>query len=168
MTEFSHLDDSGRARMVDVSGKASTVREARAEGQIVMTLDTLKAIETNVLAKGDVLTVAQLAGVMAAKRTAELIPLCHPLALTDVRVNLRPDPNIPGVRCEATVRSVGTTGVEMEALTAVSVALLTVYDMAKAAERGMEIGGIRLVVKSGGKSGLWENPAAQPARKHAP
>jgi cyclic pyranopterin phosphate synthase len=155
VTEFSHLDDQGRARMVDVSAKTATAREARAEGEIVMSLETLKAIESQVLAKGDVLTVAQLAGVMAAKRTAELIPLCHPLPLTDVRVSLRADPNVPGIRCEATVRTVATTGVEMEALTAVSIALLTVYDMAKAVERGMTIRGIRLLSKSGGSRGDW-------------
>jgi cyclic pyranopterin phosphate synthase len=155
VTEFSHLDAEGRARMVDVSGKPATVREARAEGEIVMSLDTLKAIESHALAKGDVLTVAQLAGVMAAKRTAELIPLCHPIPLTDVRVTLQPDPNIPGVRAESTVRTVATTGVEMEALTAVSVALLTVYDMAKSAERGMTIRGVRLLAKSGGARGEW-------------
>jgi cyclic pyranopterin phosphate synthase len=156
VTGFSHLDDEGRARMVDVSGKSPTSREARAEGEIAMALETLKAIETHVLAKGDVLTVAQLAGVMAAKRTAELIPLCHPLPLTDVRVSLRPDPNIPGVRCEAVVRTVATTGVEMEALTAVSVALLTVYDMAKAVDRGMEIRCVRLLEKTGGTRGDWK------------
>lgn len=155
MSDLSHLDAEGRARMVDVSAKTPSVREARAEGEIVMALETLKAIETHVVAKGDVLTVAQLAGVMAAKRTADLIPLCHPIPLTDVRVVLRPDPNVPGVHCEATVRTVAVTGVEMEALTAVSVALLTVYDMAKAADRGMEIRGVRLLAKSGGRSGDW-------------
>ena len=133
--------------MVDVSNKPATAREARAEGEIVMSLETLKAIESHAIAKGDVLTVAQLAGVMAAKRTAELIPLCHPIPLTAVRVTLQPDPNIPGVRCESVVRTVATTGVEMEALTAVSIALLTVYDMAKSAERGMVIRGVRLVSK---------------------
>jgi len=141
--------------MVDVSGKPATVREARAEGEIVMSLETLKAIESHALAKGDVLTVAQLAGVMAAKRTAELIPLCHPIPLTEVRVILRPDANIPGVRAESTVRTVATTGVEMEALTAVSIALLTVYDMAKSAERGMSIRDVRLVTKTGGAGGDW-------------
>ncbi|HKS05704.1 MAG TPA: cyclic pyranopterin monophosphate synthase MoaC [Gemmatimonadaceae bacterium] len=156
MTSFSHLDESGKARMVDVSEKPATAREARADGEIVMSLETLKAIETNVVAKGDVLSVAQLAGVMAAKRTGELIPLCHPIPLTDVRVVLRADPNIPGVRCEATVRTIAQTGVEMEAMTAVSVALLTVYDMAKAADRGMEIRGIKLLAKSGGRSGTWK------------
>jgi cyclic pyranopterin phosphate synthase len=155
MAEFSHLDEHGRARMVDGSNKPSTAREARAEGEIVMSLETLKAIEAQDIAKGDVFTVAQLAGVMAAKRTGELIPLCHPIPLTDVRVVVRADPNIPGVRCEATVRTVAPTGVEMEALTAVTVALLTVYDMAKAAERGMEIRGIRLLSKTGGTRGDW-------------
>ena len=153
MSEFSHVDKEGRAQMVDVSAKQPSVREARAEGGIVMALETLKAIESNVIAKGDVLTVAQLAGVMAAKRTSELIPLCHPLPLTDVRVSLRPDANIPGVRCESTVRTIAVTGVEMEALTAVSVALLTVYDMAKAMEKSMVIRNVRLLAKSGGKSG---------------
>lgn len=141
--------------MVDVSDKPASAREARAEGEIVMSLETLKAIESQTLAKGDVLTVAQLAGVMAAKRTAELIPLCHPLPLTDVRVTLKPDPNIPGVRCEAVVRTIANTGVEMEALTAASIALLTVYDMAKAAEKGMEFS-VRLVSKSGGVRGDWK------------
>lgn len=157
MSDFSHVDKDGRAQMVDVSAKQATVREARAEGEIVMSLETLKAIESNVLAKGDVLTVAQLAGVMAAKKTAELIPLCHPLPLTDVRVSLRADANIPGVRCESTVRTIAVTGVEMEALTAVSVALLTVYDMAKAMEKGMVIRGVRLLSKTGGKSGEWRS-----------
>jgi cyclic pyranopterin phosphate synthase len=156
MTDFSHVDKEGRAQMVDVSAKQATVREARAEGEIVMSLETLKAIESNVMTKGDVLTVAQLAGVMAAKRTSELIPLCHPLPLTDVRVSLRADANIPGVRCEAAVRTIAVTGVEMEALTAVSVALLTVYDMAKAMEKGMTIRGVRLLAKSGGKSGDYK------------
>jgi cyclic pyranopterin phosphate synthase len=159
MTDLSHLDDESRARMVDVSGKQASVREARAEGEISMSLDTLKAIEQHLLAKGDVLTVAQLAGVMAAKRTAELIPLCHPIPLTNVRVVLRPDPNIPGVRCESVIRTVAVTGVEMEALTAVSVALLTVYDMAKAADKGMEIRAVRLLEKTGGSRGDWKKPS---------
>jgi cyclic pyranopterin monophosphate synthase len=159
MSGLSHVDDSGKARMVDVSAKPDTLREALATGEIVMAPATLKAIEDNALAKGDVLTVAQLAGVMAAKRTAELIPLCHPLPLTQVRVTLRPDINIPGVRCEADVRTVAGTGVEMEALTAVSVALLTVYDMAKAVEQGMEIRGIRLLRKRGGQRGDYDAPA---------
>jgi cyclic pyranopterin phosphate synthase len=165
MSEFSHVDAEGRARMVDVSAKQPTLREARAAGEIVMSLETLKAIEQNALAKGDVLTVAQLGGVMAAKRTAELIPLCHPLPLTDVRVVLRADPNVPGVTCEATVRTVATTGVEMEALTAVSVALLTVYDMAKAVEKGMEIRRVRLLAKSGGKADYDREAAPGNAEK---
>ncbi len=158
MPDFSHIDAAGRARMVDVGGKPATAREARATGEIVMSLDTLKAIEAQDMAKGDVLTVAQLAGVMAAKRTAELIPLCHPLPLTQVKVTLHPDPNIPGVRCDAEVHTVAATGVEMEALTAVSVALLTVYDMAKAAEKGMEIRGVRLLSKRGGVHGDYTAP----------
>lgn len=158
MTDLSHLDAEGRAKMVDVSAKPASTREARAEGEIVMSLDTLKAIEAHAVAKGDVLTVAQLAGVMAAKRTAELIPLCHPIPLTDVRVTLHPDPNIPGVRAEAVVRTVAQTGVEMEALTAVSIALLTIYDMAKAADRGMVIRGVQLLAKSGGTRGDWTRP----------
>jgi cyclic pyranopterin phosphate synthase len=158
MTEFTHLDAEGRARMVDVGHKPATEREARATGEIVMSPATLRAIEDNALAKGDVLTVAQLAGVMAAKRTADLIPLCHPLPLTQVKVSLQPDINIPGVRCVADVRTIANTGVEMEALTAVSVALLTVYDMAKAAEKGMEIRGIRLLRKRGGQHGDYDAP----------
>jgi cyclic pyranopterin phosphate synthase len=158
MTEFSHVDAEGRARMVDVGGKAPTARVAHATGEIVMTLATLQAIEAHDLAKGDVLTVAQLAGVMAAKRTAELIPLCHPIPLTQVKVTLHSDVNIPGVRCDAEVRTIGVTGVEMEALTAVSVALLTVYDMAKAAEKSMEIRGIRLLSKQGGVHGDYTAP----------
>lgn len=158
MTEFSHVDAEGRARMVDVGGKAPTPRVAHATGEIVMTPATLQAIEAHDLAKGDVLTVAQLAGVMAAKRTAELIPLCHPIPLTQVKVTLRPDINIPGVRCDAEVRTIGVTGVEMEALTAVSVALLTVYDMAKAAEKSMEIRGVRLLSKQGGVHGDYTAP----------
>lgn len=161
MTEFSHLDAEGRARMVDVGDKPHTAREARAEGEIVMSLETLKSIEARALSKGDVLTVAQLAGVMAAKRTAELIPLCHPIPLTQVRVTLQPDPNVPGIRCESVVRTIGQTGVEMEALTAVSVALLTVYDMAKSAERGMEIRRVRLVAKAGGATGNWDRGQGQ-------
>jgi cyclic pyranopterin phosphate synthase len=144
--------------MVDVGGKTPTAREAHATGEIVMSPATLQAIEAHDMAKGDVLTVAQLAGVMAAKRTAELIPLCHPLPLTQVKVTLHPDVNIPGVRCHAEVRTIGVTGVEMEALTAVSVALLTVYDMAKAAEKSMEIRGIRLLSKRGGVHGDYTAP----------
>jgi cyclic pyranopterin monophosphate synthase len=153
--ELSHVSPSGEARMVDVSGKPETVRVARAQGVIRMQPATLDAIVGAQLKKGDVLGVARLAGVMAAKRTSELIPLCHPLMLTDVQVTLAPDVSLPGVRADATIRTTGRTGVEMEALTAVSVALLTVYDMAKAVDRGMEISDISLVEKSGGVHGDW-------------
>jgi cyclic pyranopterin phosphate synthase len=151
--ELTHVDHGGEARMVDVSGKDDTVRVARATGTIRMTEATLSAITSANVKKGDVLGVAKLAGVMAAKRTADLIPLCHPLLLSDVQVSLTPDPALPGLRAEATVRTKGPTGVEMEALTAVSVALLTVYDMAKAVDRGMTISDISLAAKSGGMSG---------------
>jgi cyclic pyranopterin phosphate synthase len=154
---LSHLDAQGNARMVDVGRKADTERMAVAAGEIRMRPETLALIRAGQIMKGDVLTVAQLAGVMAAKRTAELIPLCHPLALThiDVRLELRDD--LPGVAITATVRTTGKTGVEMEALTAVSVAALTVYDMAKAAEKTMVIGSIRLLEKHGGASGDIDN-----------
>lgn len=155
MKELSHVDQSGEARMVDVSEKPDTVRFARAEGVITMTRETLDAIEQNRVAKGDVLSVARIAGIMAAKRAAELIPLCHPIALTDVAVELRLDAELPGVRVSAAATSVGKTGVEMEALTAVAVALLTIYDMAKAMDRGMGIGEVRVTEKSGGRSGTW-------------
>ena len=141
--------------MVDVSAKPETARLARARGVIRMLPATLDAIVGAQLKKGDVLGVARVAGVMAAKRTSDLIPLCHPLALTDIQITLTPDVSIPGVRAEAEVRTNGRTGVEMEALTAVSVSLLTVYDMAKAVDRGMEISDISLVEKSGGVHGDW-------------
>jgi cyclic pyranopterin phosphate synthase len=143
----------GSARMVDVGAKSDTARMARATGSIRMLPDTLAAIQANGLAKGDVIGVARVAGIMAAKRTAELIPLCHPLALTDVSVSFTADPALPGLRAEAIARTIGKTGVEMEALTAVSVALLTVYDMAKAMDRGMTISDISLAQKSGGLGG---------------
>lgn len=152
---LSHVDADGQARMVDVSAKAETARMARASGSIRMRPETLAAIVGNQMKKGDVLGVARVAGVMAAKRTAELIPLCHSIPLHDVQVELIPDEGLPGVRCEVTARTVGRTGVEMEALTAVSVALLTVYDMAKAIDRGMEIADISLTEKTGGKLGSW-------------
>jgi cyclic pyranopterin phosphate synthase len=157
MTTLSHLDEQGNARMVDVGGKADTERMAVAAGEIRMRPETLALIRAGHIKKGDVLTVAQIAGVMAAKRTSELIPLCHPLPLThiDVRLELRDD--LPGVAITATVRTTGKTGVEMEALTAVSVAALTVYDMAKAAEKTMVIGSIRLLEKHGGSSGDIDN-----------
>jgi len=156
MAELTHFDEQGRAVMVDVGAKAETRRSATATGLVRMAPDTLALVVAGTAAKGDVLGVARLAGIMAAKRTADLVPLCHPLPITHVAVDLRADPDLPGVRITAEVRTRGQTGVEMEALTAVSVAALTVYDMLKAAEKGMEIGEIRLERKEGGKSGLWE------------
>ena len=150
---LSHIDASGRAKMVDVSSKDDTRREATARGRIVMRRETLALIQERGLPKGDVLAVAQIAGVMAAKRTHELIPMCHPLLLTGVDVALCPDEAQSCVEIEATVRTTGKTGVEMEALTAVSVAALTVYDMCKAVDRAMRIEAVRLVRKTGGKSG---------------
>lgn len=155
---LSHVDSAGRPRMVDVGQKAATERTAVAEGAIRMTREALDEVERNAGPKGDVLTTAELAGVMAAKRTAELIPLCHPLPLDHVGVEASLDPALPGVRVRATARATARTGVEMEALTAVAVALLTVYDMVKAADRGMEIGEIRLLEKAGGTSGDWRRP----------
>jgi cyclic pyranopterin phosphate synthase len=155
MNELTHLDDEGRARMVDVGGKAETARTARAEGSITMSIDALDAIERHALAKGDAIAAARIAGIMAAKRTAELIPLCHPIALTDTGVDLEVDRSLPGIRVTAWASTRGRTGVEMEALTAVTVALLTIYDMAKALDRGMEISEVRLTEKRGGKSGDW-------------
>ncbi|MEP6492249.1 MAG: cyclic pyranopterin monophosphate synthase MoaC [bacterium] len=152
---LSHISASGEARMVDVSAKSESHRVARATGLIRMAPATLSAIVNAELKKGDVLGVARIAGVMAAKKTADLIPLCHPLALTDVHVELQPDDSLPGVRASATVKTTGRTGVEMEALTAVSVALLTVYDMAKAIDRAMEISDISLAEKSGGVRGEY-------------
>jgi cyclic pyranopterin phosphate synthase len=155
MSELSHVGPEGEARMVDVGAKPDTARAARAAGEIRMSSETLEAIRSNALAKGDVVAVARVAGVMAAKRTAELIPLCHPLPLTDVDVRIAVDESLPGLRVEATARTVGKTGVEMEALTAVSVTLLTIYDMAKSLDKRMRIGSIRLLEKSGGRSGSW-------------
>jgi cyclic pyranopterin monophosphate synthase len=157
MTDLSHVDETGKARMVDVTDKQETHRVARAGGTIKMKAATLDAIRGNMVAKGDVLAVARLAGIMAAKRTDELIPLCHPLPLHDVDVALTLDATLPGIRVEATAQTVARTGVEMEALTAVSVALLTVYDMAKAIDRDMIIGDIILLAKTGGKSGPWSS-----------
>jgi cyclic pyranopterin phosphate synthase len=153
MDQLSHLDDSGRARMVDIGAKPDTERIAVAKAEVHMLPNTLSLIQAGTMKKGDVLTVAQLAGVMGAKRTAELIPLCHPLSLTQIDVHLELDPSLPGVQITAIARTVGKTGVEMEALTAVSVAALTVYDMAKAVEKTMRIQNIRLVEKHGGRSG---------------
>lgn len=156
MTGLSHFDDKGAAHMVDVSGKPVTARTATAEGHVVMESATLALVTEGRAEKGDVLSVARLAGIMAAKQTASLIPLCHPLPITKVSVELTPDPARSAIRVEATVKTSGQTGVEMEALTAVSVACLTVYDMVKAVEKGMRIEGIRLLVKDGGKSGRYE------------
>jgi len=150
---LSHIDSSGRARMVDITEKADTARVAVAKGEVRMERATLDLIRQGNMKKGDVLAVAELAGVMAAKRTAELIPLCHPLGLSKIEVELALDDALPGVIITATAKVTGKTGVEMEALTAVAVAALTVYDMAKAAEKTMRIGNIRLVEKHGGRSG---------------
>jgi cyclic pyranopterin phosphate synthase len=155
MSGLTHFDEAGNAVMVDVSGKDVTARVAVAEGRVVMAVATLAAIRDRAIAKGDVLAVAQLAGIMAAKRTADLIPLCHPLPLSSVTVSLEPE-GTDTVRITATVKVTGRTGVEMEALTAVSVAALTVYDMVKAVEKSMVIDGIRLILKDGGKSGRYE------------
>jgi cyclic pyranopterin monophosphate synthase len=150
---LTHVAESGEARMVDVSAKAETRRVARAGGMIRMRAATLAAILNAQVKKGDVLGTARIAGVMAAKKTADLIPLCHPLMLDDIQIDLTADESIPGLKVEATVKTMGRTGVEMEALTAVSVALLTVYDMAKALDRGMQISDISLLAKSGGLGG---------------
>jgi cyclic pyranopterin monophosphate synthase len=150
---LTHVGGDGTARMVDVGPKPETARMARATGWISMNHSTYQAIADNALAKGDVLATARLAGIMGAKRTAELIPLCHPIPLTDISLALSADAELPGVRVEAVARTIGRTGVEMEALTAVSIALLTVYDMAKAMDRAMIIGDISLAEKSGGVSG---------------
>lgn len=152
---LSHFDAAGQAHMVDVTDKAETDRIATAQGHIRMTPATLALVREGRADKGDVLGVARVAGIMAVKRTADLIPLCHPLPVTKVALELTPDDTLPGVRVTATVRCSGKTGVEMEALTAVSVACLTLYDMLKAAERSMEIGGIRVTLKEGGKSGRF-------------
>jgi cyclic pyranopterin phosphate synthase len=151
--KLSHIDESGRARMVDVGNKPDSRRVAIAKGEVHMSLDTLALIEAGAMKKGDVLIIAQLAGVMAAKRTADLIPLCHPLPLNLINIDLELDSELPGVLITAEVHTVGKTGVEMEALNAVSVAALTVYDMAKAVEKTMRIHNIRLVEKHGGQSG---------------
>jgi cyclic pyranopterin phosphate synthase len=155
MADLTHFDDSGNAHMVDVSGKAVTDRLATAQASIKMTAETLKHITEGTAKKGDVLGVARLAGIMGAKKTSDLIPLCHPLPITKVTLALTPDESLPGVRIQATVKTSGQTGVEMEALTAVSTAALTVYDMLKAAEKGMEIVNLRLLRKEGGKSGTY-------------
>jgi len=155
MKKLTHTADTGEARMVNVSAKDKSRRFARATGAITMSRDTLAAIGDNTMAKGDVLAVARIAGIMAAKRTAELIPLCHPIVLTDVSVDLELDPALPGVTVSATATTVGKTGVEMEALTAAATSLLTIYDMAKAMDRSMVITNISLAEKTGGRSGSW-------------
>ena len=156
MSGLTHIGAGGEARMVDVSGKPPTLREATAEGLVVMLPETLKLVVDGQAKKGDVLGTARIAGIMAAKRTHELIPLCHPLAISGVTVELEPEGELPGLRIRASVRTTGPTGVEMEALTAVSVAALTVYDMVKAVDRSLRIEAIRLVKKSGGASGTFE------------
>jgi cyclic pyranopterin phosphate synthase len=156
VSRLTHLDQKGEAHMVDVGDKAETVRIAVAEGHVVMQAETLAIVRDGEAKKGDVLGTARLAGIMAAKRAHELIPLCHPLLLSKIAVDLSIDETLPGVRVRAEVKLTGKTGVEMEALTAVSVACLTVYDMVKAVDRAMHIEGVRLVHKSGGKSGTYE------------
>jgi cyclic pyranopterin monophosphate synthase len=162
MNSLTHIGASGEARIVDVSGKDETARVAVAEGAVVMAATTLALILSGDAKKGDVLGAARIAGIMAAKRTHELIPLCHPLLLTKVSVDIAPDSELPGLRLRAEVKTRGQTGVEMEALTAVSIACLTIYDMAKSADRGMRIEGIRLLEKSGGKSGDWRAAESAP------
>ena len=164
--ELSHIDSAGNARMVDVSAKADTQRTAVATGSIRMSLATFDLIGRQALPKGDVLTVARIAGIQAAKRTSDLIPLCHPLALRGVDIALELDASLPGIRATAQVRTVGPTGVEMEALSAVSVALLTVYDMAKAVDRDMVLTDIRVESKDGGRAGSWRR--SPPGSENAP
>jgi cyclic pyranopterin monophosphate synthase len=158
--KFSHFDEEGAARMVDVSAKDETVREAVAEGQVMVLPETLTLIIDRKASKGDVLGVARLAGIMAAKKTSELIPLCHPLALSSVAIDLQPDKAACCIRIRATVRTTGRTGVEMEALTAVSAAGLTIYDMCKSVDREMTLNGVRLMKKTGGKSGTFERKSS--------
>jgi cyclic pyranopterin phosphate synthase len=159
---LSHIAASGEARMVDVSAKEDTARVARAEGRVVMAAATLALILSGNAKKGDVLGAARIAGIMAAKRTHELIPLCHPLLLTKVSLDIAAEEGPPGLRVTAEVKTRGQTGVEMEALTAVAIACLTIYDMAKAVDRGMRVEGVRLLEKSGGKSGDWLAPESPP------
>ena len=161
---LTHLDDTGSARMVDVSEKPETTRTARAEGVVVMHPDTLAAVLGGKIVKGDAIGVARIAGIMAAKRTHELIPLCHPLPLSKIDVDIAVDESLPGLRVIAMAKVTGRTGIEMEALTAASVACLAIYDMAKAIDRGMRIADIRLVEKDGGRSGHWraEDAASAP------
>lgn len=160
MSALTHIGAGGEAHMVDVTAKDSTDRVAIAEGRVAMRAETLRTILAGDAKKGDVLGAARIAGIMGSKRTPDLIPLCHPVALTNVRLDIFPDEALPGLIVRAEARTRGQTGVEMEALTAVTVACLTVYDMAKAVDRGMRIEGVRLIEKRGGKSGLWRADAA--------
>ena len=165
MSELTHFNAAGEAHMVDIGGKAGNERVAVAEGLITMKPETLSLILSGNHRKGDVLGIARIAGIMASKRTADLIPLCHPIALTHVGLEFEPLPGLPGIRCVATTKTLGPTGVEMEALMVVQVALLTIYDMCKAIDRGMLMQGIGLLKKSGGASGEWrrgDHPASQP------
>lgn len=157
MSDLSHIGPDGGARMVDVSDKPATDRLARAGGAIVMRPDTLAAVRAHALPKGDVITVARIAGILGAKRTAELIPLCHPLPLTHIDVTVEPDEALPGLTVEATVRTTAETGVEMEAITAVAVTLVTIYDMVKSIDKGLRLTDIRLLEKRGGRGGVWKN-----------
>lgn len=159
MSELTHFNQSGEAHMVDVGGKQETQRTAITEGRIFMRAETLELIQRGDHKKGDVLGIARVAGIMAAKKTAELVPLCHPLALTHVNIDLTLEPDQSAVHCVTTVKSRGQTGVEMEALCATQVALLTIYDMCKAVDRGMSIEQVRLLEKAGGKSGHWQRSA---------
>ena len=158
---LSHVDESGRVRMVDVGEKAESLRRAEAEGAVRMSAEAYRLVAGQVVTKGDVLAVAEVAALMAAKRTAELIPLCHPVALDHIAVRAELDEGLPGVRIRAVARATGRTGVEMEALTAVAVGCLTVYDMVKAADRGAEVVMVRLIEKSGGRRGTWRRPDAE-------
>jgi cyclic pyranopterin phosphate synthase len=155
MAEFTHFDSDGHAHMVDVSSKSQTSRQAIVKGHVKMTASTLQMIINGNAKKGDVLGIARLAGIMGAKHTGNLIPLCHPIRLDHVNLDLEPDSNLPGIQITATCKVVGATGVEMEAMTAVCVAALTIYDMCKAVDRAMEVGAVHLIHKSGGKSGVF-------------
>jgi cyclic pyranopterin monophosphate synthase len=164
MTKLTHLDEAGAARMVDVSAKAATEREATAEAVIVLSAEAFAAVTEGTAKKGDVLAAARIAGIMAAKKTSDLIPLCHPIALTGATIDFEPEAERSAIRIRAGVRTTGPTGVEMEALTAASIAALTIYDMVKAVDRGAVIEGVRLLAKSGGKSGDYAAPEPTPAK----
>jgi cyclic pyranopterin monophosphate synthase len=155
MTKFSHFDDKGKAKMIDVTGKERTVRKAVARGKVLMQKKTLSLIERGEMPKGDVFVVAKIAGIMAAKKTSEMIPMCHPLELTGIDIRFSKDADLGEITIEATVQTVGRTGVEMEAITAVSVAALTIYDMCKSADKNIVLSDIKLITKQGGKSGLF-------------